>query len=305
MQRGTPLWMDAICGGSTGRGSARGFTLVELGVCIVVALLIALLVAPLLRGKGRTGPHHSKDPTQVRGIHQGLVMWAQNNQDRFPLPSQLDAADDTVLAPAASKDTTSNIMSVLMYNGFFGPEICISPQEVNPQIAQMTTYAYSMPTMANRPAKALWDPTFNADFSAPGGGHFSYAHTLPSGPRLKHWVSTFAADVPIVSNRGPQVTAMTWGTLGEALPTYDAKSNTLRIHGSPKTWEGAVVYADNHVNYEVDLSPPTATFLNRTGKRTTDCLFFDEPEDATGENALLAIWTKSGAAPEQFWTVWD
>ena len=46
-------------------------------------------------------PHHEggrlvKDSTQIRGIHQGMVLWAQNNKDQYPLPSVIDAHNDTV-----------------------------------------------------------------------------------------------------------------------------------------------------------------------------------------------------------------
>lgn len=52
-----------------------------------------------------------KDATQIRGIHQGI--WAQNNADKYPLPSEVDKSDMTVADRGKLKDTTSNIMSLL------------------------------------------------------------------------------------------------------------------------------------------------------------------------------------------------
>jgi hypothetical protein len=284
------------------RSKRRAFTLIELVVCIGVVLLIVLVMISVLPGGGRRnhGSRPIKDSTQVRGIHQGMVMWAGNNKGAYPLPSLIDAKNETVAAPAESKDTTANIMSVLIYNGFFGPELCISPAESNGSIKQMTNYAYAAPPAAASPNKALWDPAFSADFTGGRTGHFSYAHNLPAGPRLEDWSDTYSATAPIVGNRGPRVTA-----LAPKGPVFDAASNTLMIHGARTTWEGNIAYNDNHVNFETSLVSTTAVYPNGAGAKIPDCYFFDEPDDAAGRNAFMGLFTTSGVQPAQFTSIWD
>jgi prepilin-type N-terminal cleavage/methylation domain-containing protein len=281
----------------------RGFTLVELGIVLVVVAAVVMLVLPMLtvgNGRGRTTQRQVRDSTHVRGVHQGLVMWAQNNQDRYPLPSLLDVKDATIAAPAESKDTTANIISILIYNGYFGPELCVSPAEANPAIRQMSDYVYSSPPKAADPANALWDPAFSADFTSQAGGHFSYGHMqFGHGARMGTWSNTFSATQAAVGNRGPKVTARDgkgWA--------YDTASNTLLIHGGRTTWEGNIAYNDNHVNFETRMDPEEIAF-KAGGVTISDCLFFDEAEDPTGLNALLGLYTASGANPGAFTTIWD
>ncbi|MCH8271108.1 MAG: prepilin-type N-terminal cleavage/methylation domain-containing protein, partial [Planctomycetes bacterium] len=72
----------------------KGFTLIELLVVIaIIALLIGILLPAL--GKARAAARQLKDSSQVRGILQGMVLFAQNNSDRYPLPSRIDKMDGT------------------------------------------------------------------------------------------------------------------------------------------------------------------------------------------------------------------
>jgi prepilin-type N-terminal cleavage/methylation domain-containing protein len=284
-----------------------GFTLIELIVVIVVVavVIIGALLIPAL-GMARASARQIEDSTQVRGVHQGMVLWRQGNDDSYPLPSRLDKDDTTVAEVGREKDTTANIMSIMIYNGFFSPELCISPAESSPNIKDMTTYSYSKPSTAPNPAKALWDPAFSADFSPGKVGNLSYAHMLPADERLKKtWMSTYKASEAVVGNRGPQIASMsTVGGKRSFLPALPS-SNTYLIHGGRTTWEGNIAYNDNHVSFETRIDPEASPYKDAAGKEWFDCLFFDEQDDPKGTNNFLGVFIKAGNSGADYKAIWD
>jgi hypothetical protein len=203
-----------------------------------------------------------------------------------------------------AKDHTANIFSPLILTGTISTEILISPQEANPKIKLMDDYEFDSPKAATDPAKALWDPAFSADFTSDRGGSNSYAHMLPSGARLPMWSGSCPAQIPILGNRGPEITSVRESADGNVDPIL-ANPNTLTflIHGNPKKWEGNLAFADNHVEFVTQMR--VGTYLDRQMKSHQDILYFDEPDDAAGTNAFLGIFTKAGPTPAAFKSIWD
>ncbi len=298
----------------------KGFTLIELLVVIaIIALLIGILLPAL--GKARASARQLKDQTQVRGIVQAMALWAQNNSDQYPLPSTLDKNDDTDPnidsksnpKVAFQKDTTRNILSVMIFNGNIPTEICVSPAESNGAVEVYTKYEQNQPkdAKASDKTKALWDPSFQGtplDKATPSHSdntdksHNSYAHTPPFGKQRVKWTNSFNATETCFGNRGPMYdgNATDGWTLITGAGAKDAcgkNSNTLLIHGGRTTWEGNIGYNDSHVNFEVKPDPEALTY-NFTGlavgQRTRpDNIFVDESDDL-GKPVTAANPTASG-----------
>ncbi len=290
------------------RTSVRsGLTPLEALISIAVILIAVLVFLSLMTSTflgPRSVPAQLKDSTQVRDVLQALVIHAQNNQDRFPLPSVVDAGNATIVGGGTAKDHTANIFSMLINNGSVSQNYLIAINEANPRIAAFEGYEFDEPSTAARPAEALWDPAFSADF-VNGEGNISYAHLLPGGTRRPRWANTFDGTQPVIGNRGPRISGVTYSGQ-RATPDFDKQSNTLLIHGSRTKWEGNVGFADNHVSFEKRLAPDKAArFADADGTQRPDLLHYDEPSDPTDLNAFLGIFTTAGDATEDFTAIWD
>ncbi|MBX3403734.1 MAG: hypothetical protein KF699_10030 [Phycisphaeraceae bacterium] len=267
--------------------------------------------------KARASARQLKDATQVRGIMQSMIIWANNNNGKFPLPSEFDTADDTVSLNGRAKDTTANILSVMIFNGSISTELCISAAEVNPNIKVDGRYEFDRPKAAIRPAAALWDPGFKADFTKDQVGNNSFAHLQPSDGRLPRWADTFSSLEPIVSNRAPEIEKVERKGDDAAGWTYEVTtakkdSLTLQIHGAKETWEGNVGFGDGHVDFMTRIAPEGRVedqkwlaYTTREGKKFLDTYFFDEDDDKEGSNACLGIFTTAGKSPKDFRGIWD
>jgi prepilin-type N-terminal cleavage/methylation domain-containing protein len=270
------------------------FTLIELLVVIaIISLLISILLPSL--GKAREAARQIKDASNIRSIMQGMVIWAGNNDDNYPLPSRVDKGSQTVQIPATVptlvKDNTGNIFSLMIYNRFIPPEMCICPAEVNMRIVKDLGYEYSYPSLAANPQAALWDPGFCGYPGETGSGvgigrrngavegNVSYAHCPPFGDRSQQWKSTLDSRTAVLCNRGPSYD----GTPGAWMlrpGIQGVNSNRLRIFGGPRTWEGNVGYNDTHVAFTGVPDPENLPITYMTpinGRRTQpDNIFVNE-----------------------------
>lgn len=295
--------------------TTHAFTLIELLVVMaIISLLISILLPSL--GKARDAARQLKDSNNIRSAVQGMVIWANNDQDDYPLPSKIDRGDQTIQAASSvEKDNTGNIFSLLIFNRYIPPEMCVSPSEINGAIKADIEYEYAEPSRAVNPQAARWDPGF-AGFPGESGGGLpgagrrnnaafggvSYAHVPPFGMRAGSWKSTFDSRQPVIANRGPAYDGLPgqWrlrpGISGQL-------SARLKIFGSPNLWEGNVGYNDGRVAFtnqpDPDSLPITYSTPINGSRNHGDNIFVNEGANGTsigeqygsqGESAFLQLY---------------
>ena len=290
------------------------FTLVETAA---VVTCVGALVALAQPGNSQPRSRQARDAAQVRGIHQGMVLFAQNNQDLYPFPSRVDRFNYTVPELGAAKDTSANVMSILVFDGLVPFESLVSPVERNDNIEPDFTYHYVAPPAAVNPALAAWDPAFSADFNGASPGNLSYAHLEPSGNRRQRWSNTFWGNEAVLSNRTPEVSSVEHnGEISATVNLADRHSNTLRMYGNAHTWSGHVVFNDNHVQFYDNRIGPGSTITPQTyspvrwyylanGERRLDLWCYDDPDDPNAVNDNVGIFTAAGPSPANFVQIWD
>lgn len=312
----------------------KAFTLIELLVVIaIIALLIGILLPAL--GKARASARQLKCQTQVRGIHQGMVLFASNNGDNYPIPTEYDRGNTTLTA-TSFKNLPGDVLSILIYSGFFSPELCVSPAEQSGQIRIDEDYALSTPLNAVGGAsatqnQALWDPAFKGtpahpDASPNGArpttatvgtvpGNNSYALMPWFGSRRARWTNTFQSTETVIGNRGPSYSAtgtgaaISWtlvtGTTATAWGNTQigTGSTTLLIHGGRTSWEGNLAYNDNHVDFatrpDPEVNPFTFSSLPAGQRSQPDNVFVAENDSTrvaeTQTGNIAATGTGNGA----------
>ena len=300
----------------------RAFTLIELLVVIaIIALLVGILLPAL--GKVRGTSRQLKCSTQVRGVIQSMIVWSQQQQDSYPLPSLVDNPSNPTVKYTTSpveENTTSNIFSLMIFAGTIQPELMVSPAEASPSVAVMANYQYSNPTTAQtaKPADALWDPGWKGTplpidkfgqnaASTNNGSNNSYGHLVPFGKRAARWAATISTTEAVFGNRGPTYqnaesndaapspSGGRWTLSSANNGVFGTASITLLIHGGRTTWEGNEGYNDGHVTFETKPTPDGVTYQTSTGSGTTsstnpDNLFVIETDQSgysTGSNPIM------------------
>lgn len=310
----------------------RGFTLIELLVVIaIIALLIGILLPAL--GRARQNAKQIKCAAQVREAHKGMVMWAQQNNDWYPLASKIGRDGNTIPndGDATEMDGTATVYSIMIYNSLVTPDVLYSPAEASGLIAADHDYQYTEPDMAEDEDRARWDPAFNGtpedDDTLHGGGshpdydpntgNASYAHLALAGlGRRSEWKNSLSSNYAAIGNRGPEHEGATWDDETRLITEIEYASGatgdesiTLLIHGSKNAWEGNIAYNDNHVNFETSSAPEGMLYTVVSGGSQltyADCFFLDEAADYDGgaeedkrdANCFLGMFTKGPDSEE-------
>ncbi|MFK7788356.1 MAG: type II secretion system protein [Phycisphaeraceae bacterium] len=266
------------------RSRKSGFTLIELLVVIsIIALLIAILLPAL--GAARRTARRMQNSTQLRGIHQGLVTFANSNKNNF---AGLNSRGEALLASAQNTGNSGkgeNVQArfwILLTGDYFTPEYAISPSETSNVTPWVDTAAVN-----------------NVEFVSTAAGEKNYSYAMlaftsnatgvvpnTDAARAAEWEQTLNSQAIVVSDR------MIGANEGSAYSVHTSNE------AANSQWAGSVLWNDNHVAFENEKTFETK-YANRalTGG-AGDHLFLDAEiaTNAGGPDASNAFMAKLGGA---------
>ena len=251
----------------------RAFTLLELLVVIsIIALLIGILLPAL--GAARQTARRAQNSVNLRSLHQGAVILAQDNKTYYPglnskgeikAPGEISGGFGSVTftaAPGHNGTYTVPRYIELMAAEVVSPDFIISPGESNG-------------------AKRAWTPTdplgvqlrhVHCSYAVLDlGGAFAATGKL-NNSAFASWKDDMGSETPIFSDRNAGLVP------GQSFSIWN-----------PEQWEGAVVWNDGHAGFQ-NTQIADQTQLNGTSVQDDD--LFDEANtglngEARGEHVRM------------------
>ena len=261
------------------RRRQSGFSIHELLIVIVLVVFTLSLNLPLADAAARRTARRMQNSTQLRGIHQGLVVFANSNKNKFAgLDSRgnIIANGEETTGNSGDGDTVEARYWILISGDYFTPEYAISPSEV----ALVTEVDYDWQN-DKAPDAVKWNDNMKNYSYAMLGIKGTVGQAPDAVGRGGEWSQTLSSQAVVLSDRNTCTNATT---------------QVQSIHTDDRgEWIGSVLWNDNHVAFENSQYFETK-FANgqRHGDefgRGLDNLFAEDrdPDGRAGYDALMVI----------------
>lgn len=234
-----------------GRGKAiAGVALGGSGFGLGLVLALIAILLPAL-GAARRTARRMQNATQVRSVHQGMVMAGQRNKYFYPgLDSRGDILSNGPLTGnSGDGDTVEARYWILLDGAYITSDYTISPSEIDAIVpwtsgqVSASNYSYAMLSIQGQAGSA---PT--------------------AGPRASEWKETANGYAVVISDRN----------------TGSSTQSPESIHTDGDPWKGTVLWNDNHTGFE-----QTHLLETRYGRGSID--MNDNIFDASGDDDALLI----------------
>lgn len=271
----------------------KAFTLIELLVVIsIIALLIAILLPAL--GAARRSARQMQNSTQLRGIHQGMFSFAQENKGWFPglksdgVPyegggtiAHVNTAGSTYRS-AGFGVNHSRRAAILFELEIFPPEYLISPGDSNKSVPDTSVAVGSENVGPDNHSYATISINLLGQTSTQWSASVPPPTWVPSDRALE-WRDTANAQAVVFSDRAI-ADAGTAGNLPNAAAT---NFHSIWTEPGSGTWTGSVLNNDGSANFNntpiIDTTRYAAGPTNRD-----DHLFHDNRTGTLNANARLS-----------------
>ncbi|MEM6504584.1 MAG: prepilin-type N-terminal cleavage/methylation domain-containing protein [Planctomycetota bacterium] len=276
--------------------SRPAFTLIELLVVIsIIALLIAILLPAL--GSARKAARQMQNSTQLRGIHQGMFGFAQDNKGWYPgidssgqplrggSIGHINDPDSTYRSQGLGVNAARRI-AILYELDYFPPAYLISPGDtakvlpdtsvpIGSRNVTWDNNSYSMLSFDRQVATgSLWSAAAVSDPSL----------KWVASRRGQEWRDTASARAIIMSDRPISDTG---AVVRQLSAVTDERFHSIWTEPGSEQWTGSVQSNDGSVTLNQSATGYTTQYASGP-TNTDDHLFFDESGSGPYANTLLS-----------------